>query len=258
MKFELARRAAESRKMKFQAIHFAAGGRSRVARAAGYGDFTAAGPIVESLTALPPNVSCLAIDPKGPKYYTISGHGVAELDLNAGKLMSFEVDDELPTLSWPCGLTFDTKRRRLLLASLGGVGYLYSFEPDRKRWSVLTDMANIDLCALTYAADEDCLYGVGMPRGSEGPIDTIRKFDPQGAPIGQLALSKPMQSAAHQQKVQIVAVGQQLVLLGSPYLDSNGREELAGHCLVVNRETGEVLYSNEYRSEPEDESVAEK
>ena len=211
---------------------------------AAFGPFTPLGPIVEKLVALPNGVRDVAIDEEKQKYYALTGHEVNELDLETGKLTRMDIDIELPRLSWPCGLTFDTKRRRLLLASFGGVGYLYRYDVDERKWSVLCDLNNLDLCALTYMPSDDALYGIAMPGGSEAPITTVYKFNTRGAVVGSFTLSRPMAATqGPHQYCQMVPVGEQLVILGAVVPNPNGTDEFIRHSYVVDPKSGKVVYS---------------
>ena len=45
---------------------------------------------------------------------------------------------------------------------------MYAYEPDTDQWSLLRDMANVDLESLTYSATEDCFYGLVINHGERG------------------------------------------------------------------------------------------
>ena len=111
--------------------------------------------------------------------------------LRSATSVKLEVPKDLPRLSWPCGITFDTQRRRLLVASLGGVGHLYAYEPDREKWSVLTDLDNLDLAALTYCPWEDALYALANPFSTPS-FDTLHKFTPDGVHLKRIPLARPI------------------------------------------------------------------
>ena len=56
-----------------------------------------------------------------------------------------KIDANLPELGWPCGLTFDTNRRRLILVSLGREEVMYSYEVDKNKWSVVQNASDSSL-----------------------------------------------------------------------------------------------------------------
>jgi hypothetical protein len=91
---------------------------------------------------------------------------------------------DVPRLSWPCGIAFDTKRKRLIVATLGGVGYLYAFSPKTKKWSLLADLANLDLAGLVYDEKRDCLYGLHL--GAKGA--TFTQYNANGAAVREIPL----------------------------------------------------------------------
>jgi hypothetical protein len=86
--------------------------------------------------------------------YGIVSHGLARLSLGP-KRIGVEPAEQiplaagLPEFSHPCGIAFDTRRRRVIVATLGGVGHLYAYDVAKSSWSLLGELGNRDLCALT-------------------------------------------------------------------------------------------------------------
>jgi hypothetical protein len=143
---------------------------------------------------------------------------VVDLDRQTAEKLDLGLD--VPELSWPCGITFDTKRGRLLVATLGGTGYLYSYVPKTGKWSVLADLNDVDLAGLTYDAKHDLLYGVHQPHG-EDARPTLVVYTPAGARLRSVRLPDPMLPGLLGQgpsgaTVQLVAHDGLIVLLIGP------------------------------------------
>ncbi len=239
--FERERVRAEMRKLQFQALHRV--GDSKTS----FGTFSPLGPVAASLVPLPKDTKHLAIDPNGPSYFGIGGHEVWALDLKARNAWTLPLDAGLPELSWPCGLAFDSKRNRVVLSSLGGVGFFYAYDPAAKKWSLISDLNNIDLWALTYAADDDSLYGVGMSSGAQR-TPAIFQFNAKGALVRQVSLSPP--PSTHEGRpdrmTQLAYVGKKLVLLLQPMRSREPGELDFTTAHVVDPQSGKIVFSTRH------------
>jgi hypothetical protein len=189
---------------------------------------------------LPAGVNRVAVDPRGLTYYGIVGHrSVGRLDLRTGEVTRLDVDPKLPELSWPCGIAFDTKRNRLVITTLGGVGHMYAFSPDTGTWALLGTMRYVDIESLTYSAADDCFYGLDRPMG-ETRTPRIHRFAPDGKALGMANLPESLPNdagVAHYAPNQLVAAGRSLYLLTSPGWLA-GREAIPVRCLRVDPATG--------------------
>jgi hypothetical protein len=235
---------AELPKPTFQAVHLD-GGQRPFFQAASFGEFTLAGPKIATLKALPHRVQHLAFDPETKKYYGLTGHNVAVVDLDRQTAQKLDLGLDVPALSWPCGITFDTKRGRLLVATLGGTGYLYSYVPKTAKWSVLADLNDVDLAGLTYDAKHDLLYGIHQPHGEE-PRPVLVVHNPAGARLRSIPLPDPMLPGILGQghggaSVQLVAHDGLLVLLIGPGRHG-GREALAESLIYLVDPTAEKVW----------------
>jgi len=113
----------------FPAVLFTATGKYPDQVSAAYGDFTLAGPKADALKPLPRGIRHVAYDPVGKQLYGITNHELCRLDLAKGEGSEIAFPADLPRLSWPSGIAFDTKRERVVVAGGGAVGSLYSFTP---------------------------------------------------------------------------------------------------------------------------------
>lgn len=170
--------------LSFTAIHYTAIREFHVTAA--YGTFTLAGPKTDSLKPLPKGILQVAYDPDSKRYYGLSWHEVYQVDLESKSATKMSLPKDLPELSWPSGITFDTKRRRVILVSFGGSGDMYAYSPKTDKWSHVTDMNNLDLTALVYDPKQDCLYGLQRQRTEEGA--EIIRFNAEGAVVKKIKL----------------------------------------------------------------------
>ncbi len=232
--------------IRFPAIHWTPGPHPHSLKGH-LANFTPTGPIATSMQPLPERVVHVAIDPKGPAYYGIASHSVVRIDLAARRTEVLPMDAGLPELSWPCGLSFDTKRRRLVLTSLGGVGHMYAYDPDAKKWSLLTDMNNIDLQSFTYSAEGDCFYGLELGMRERAP--RLFRFGADGKSLEPVMLGVKLPDyrppLSH---TQLVCVGRQLVLLTPPGPDPS-RPALPdeSRSYLIDPATGKTTYSGVLR-----------
>lgn len=247
--FERAKQRKEVQAIRFHALHFTATPRGHGMTRA-WAEFSPTGPIVPTIQPAPGNVKHIAIDPKGPTYYGISGHGVVKVDIKTGKSTVMVIDGNLPRLSWPCGLAFDTKRRRLVLISLGGEGFMYSYTVDDGKWSLITSMNNRDLSALTYSSEDDMLYGMGQTH--DRGLTALYCFSPKGGVVSQATIDKPINPGGHHFPGggggQLIAVGRQIVILGPPLPDfGTPGEPMVSRSYLINPRTGKVVFSGVMR-----------
>jgi uncharacterized protein YjiK len=171
----------------FQALQFVSG-RFPHELSVSVGEFTLAGPKEDSLKPLPERIRHLAYDAAQKRYYGITGHDVHVVDVENKTSEKLELPGHVPELSWPCGIAFDTRRQRLIVVSLGGVGHMYAYATKTKEWSVVAELDNLDLSSLTYDNDNDRLYALHRPHA--GPAELVQ-FNGHGAVIKRIKLDAP-------------------------------------------------------------------
>jgi hypothetical protein len=206
--------AAKLPKLTFQAHSYTSSGeQGDVSRS--FGEFTLTGPKKDTLIPLPDRVSRMTYDPVNKKYYGIADHGLAALDLEKKKTTKIDTGLDVPEISWPSDITYDTKRNRVILISSGGPGYIYSYHPGTKTWEALAERPPQ---VITYHAKNDVLYGLrsDFRSGTElqeinakGAVVSTTKIDGQFVP-GALSVGPGVSG------LQLVAADDKLVLLISP------------------------------------------
>jgi len=229
----------------FKALRFTPAGRFPGDAAVAVGEFTAAGPKAQGFKPVPERLTQIAFDPRGRQLFGLAGHEVFRVDTEKGAATKLDVDVVVKgeKFAWPCGITFDTKRQRLLVVTLSGVGYLYAYSPATGKWSVLTDMNNLDLAALAYEPKSDCLYGIYRANDG-GRRPTLGQFNSSGALVRSIELSDPSLpknfGENHRLATQMAAVDGQLVVVVSPGR-LGGEDKLKGTYIYrVDPQTGKV------------------
>jgi hypothetical protein len=137
-----------------------------------YGNFTFAGPVAGSFTALPQGVFEVVQDNAGHRLGAGNGEAYQLLGTQGQPLVPPSSVD----LSWLMGATFDSNRNRFVLATLVGEGALYSVNPATNAFGSIRSLNNIDLTGIAYSPANDRLYGVGGP----GRASTLYEFDNTG------------------------------------------------------------------------------
>lgn len=245
LRFEQAQRRDKVQAIRFRAMHYEFGPRPHEVKHY-LAQFTPAGPIVNTLVPVPSNFSRIAVDPKGPTYYAIQSHSVVTFDLESGRTTQLQIDDEFPELSWPAGLTFDTKRRRLVLTSIGGDGYFYVYEPDKNKWSVPETLNNEDdPHCLSYSPEEDVHYGIHF--NHDDHRFWVVKYSPDGKLLDKTMVEsdRKFASGPPTDLAQIVAVGKQIVVLTRPgHFRGSDEERPAIRSYLIDPRTGKILFTD--------------
>jgi hypothetical protein len=179
------------------------------------GDFTLAGVEADSLKPLPAGVRRVAFDPKSKKCYGITAHDVVEVDLAAAKATKLDMGIDVPRMSWPRDITFDSKRERLVVAA----NHLYAMDMADGAWSAL-DLPR-ESAALVYHPNHDTYYARAFKHGEDGDPPFLRELNGQGAVLSETKLGVPivpgMLGGAHPfSSSRMVAVDDYVVLMGSP------------------------------------------
>jgi hypothetical protein len=204
-------------------------------------NFTPDGPMAATLRALPRGASHVCADRTGT-LYIVAWHKVLQID-RAGNTTQLLVWGDVPRPACPCGIAFDTLRQRVILASIDGIGYLYTYDPVKRSWSCMSDLNNIDLTGLVYSPAEDCLYGLERDLCDRAPAK-VHRFDARtGDLLGTVSLSEPI-CLPHDptRAAQLAMLGKNLAVLVPPGGPSGLIEaDLPAQCVIADPHTGKVL-----------------
>ncbi|MFN0197775.1 MAG: hypothetical protein ACKVT0_13605 [Planctomycetaceae bacterium] len=185
-----------------------------------FGEYTLSGPVNESFKPLPKSVLRITYDPDGKKHYGIANRKVVQFDEGAISTTTLELGLDVPRLSWPCEITYDTKRKRVILGSSGGGGYLYAYSPDKNQWSVISKRPGA-LDAFVYSPTDDLIYGVLFEHFEEGNVASLAKVNSLGAVVDRIPLGFPLEPGGLTTgpgvcTTQITIAGKYVVILISP------------------------------------------
>ncbi|MDA1053159.1 MAG: lectin-like protein [Planctomycetota bacterium] len=234
------------KELNFTAIHyrFDSGGQRHAMDHHGVtgsiGPFTPLGPELSRHTPFPADVSCPVADADDGQFYAIAGHGLVQVNQRGGKHFDLHPPKDFPDVSWPCGLAFDTKRRRVVMVSLGGTGYMYGYEPATEKWTLMADMKEAGLVPFVYMPRQDEFLGLQVEHGGG---NQLYRYDHEGKFLGKTRLSQSLlQQGAKHSHCQAIPVEDLLVfLIGAEHVTPEG--DRAVRAFVVNPDSGEVLFS---------------
>jgi hypothetical protein len=233
--------AAQVAKVEFKALRFAADPLRPFAQA-DWGDFTLSGSDDASFKPLPAGVKRLTFDPQGKRHYGIAGNDFVEVDPLQLTTKKLDPGPDLPRISRPADVTFDTRRKRLLVAG----EYLYAFEPATGLWSVLAERP--EAAAIAYHASLDRLFAISFRYAGDGHLPCLCEFNAHGALLKQSDLTGPLVPGSLGERIgfdqtpaQLVSAGDHLVLLISAQA---GRGEVpvapVAYCYLVDPATAKV------------------
>lgn len=233
---------ANAQKIVFEGVYVSGADQRGHGGKASWGQFTANGPIMDTLVALPHNYKHVVTDPDSGLWYGLNGGDVVRFKLDGERPVALPIPFGLPRLSWPCGLTFDSKRGRLLLSSLGGEGFLYAYDVDAESWSVVTSMKGADTTGLTWSREEDCLYALSIDHGDRSK-NSLVKLTADGVLTETVQLGDELPNLGHHPRCQLIPVNEKIVLLapGEPVEDRH--DGPATHSYVIAPKTGSIEYS---------------
>lgn len=177
-----------------------------------YGQFNWDGPILDTHKPLSQRIGEVAANADGSRVFGMGGHEVYELSPSGGATQL--TPQGVPELSWTMGMTYDTKRDRLITATLGGEGFLYSYQPGSDEWSVLASLNNLDLTAIAYFPPNDHFYGLSQ-QSRDGRL-TLHEYDSDGQLLGSQPTDLALVASFIDRSVQLVAAGDYLALIQYP------------------------------------------
>jgi len=225
-----------------------------------FGRYSLAGPLLDTHQAIPrqaQRVSMATIDPKRPTHYVWTSEGLVRLELGAGDNRYIQVgegDREWPGMR---GLTFDTRRRRVVLAS-GGDRKLFRYEPDANRWLPPVALEDSRLDALAYHEDQDKLFALVIDHSGELSGLQLLRFDAEGKQEDRRSIKGLRDGYVGRfgGNLQLAAAGKHLVVL----IEHRDRRRLFGpnhgptvsnRAYVIDPASAEVVFSSSFGAQPE-------
>ena len=119
-------------------------------------------------------------------------HKVGRFDPATTEVTVIPYDTALPEISWLGGITWDSARNRLLVASSWHTNKrLYAYTPATQQWSVVTNLPIQYLRGWTYLPQEDRLAVLAPRRDMPGSsLRTLLKLDADGVVVKRIKLSR--------------------------------------------------------------------
>jgi hypothetical protein len=216
--------------------------------------FTPRGPIMYTLESISSKYPHVAWEAAGERMFAVSSHSVVSVHRSTAQETPMQFGPGLPNLSWPCGMTFDAKRRRVMLTSLGGEGFLYAYDLAADQWSLITSMKNKDMHGMTYDPDRDLLYGIcdEYPGGQ-----SLQTMTPQGVvlrrkpiDLGDAASEGGAWRQPGLEALQLAGGGGYMMVLRSETIDDAGKIVKPGRIRVYDPQTGKRVYSGTTKRHP--------
>jgi hypothetical protein len=216
-----------------------------------YGKFTIRGPMPQTLLDVPDNMEQIAADPVSGDWYLRRGDEIRHVNGKTDESTLLEWDGELPRLSWPSGIAFDTLRQRLLLTSFGGGGYLYAYDVGQKKWLVICK-PGLSTNAMLYVPSEDAIYAVNLSHGGEG-VQLIRKFNAHGALVESYRLPGAIRGGQMRgpfSSIDLAYADGRVAILGPPAPDPLDETALVPQIHVFDLESRAFVYTGLLRPHP--------
>jgi hypothetical protein len=153
----------------------------------------------------------IVYDPDDNIYYATQGYDVMTIDLEGHiTLLTPSLD-----VRWPSGITYDTKRRRVVISSFGNGGKLIAYEPKSARWSLIRSIDH-DFTAITYNAEHDRFFALNMWNTDVKSLVVLDAA--KGTELAPLNLASPIKTYNRDGLYQLIAIPKRLVLLiNDPY-----------------------------------------
>lgn len=229
----------------FTAVHYLPVSKSE--RSVSIVEYTLSGPKEDTaIPVTPPSIyplNQIAVDPRGPRYYGITTHRVGEIDIETGAFHELETDPDLPELSWPSGIAFDSERRRLVVT---GRSESFVFYPDSNRWNTIAGFDQANSISLYYSPEDDRFFALIQSLGT-AEADTVIRMNPHGAVLSTIRLSHPIplpNPSMPGGRLQLFKPSREIVILQSAYFrrDRSGRQDhfVEMNMFLVDPETGNV------------------
>ena len=210
-----------------------------------YGDFTTKGPVTASLKSLPRNIGEVVSDGTGKLLFGMGGHELYRLDLSKRKATEI-VATGVPEISCAMGLAYDTKRERVVLATLGGEGFLYGYDHKKDSWAVVSSMQYVDVTAIAYLETTDRLYAIGSDAmGSRQERPVLYEYDAEsGFCLRKMPIDLPIVGEFTDRALQLIPLGDSLIFVQMPKSENQAKAvatEFVPTMHRINPKTGKVV-----------------
>ncbi|MGV3771471.1 MAG: Ig-like domain-containing protein [Verrucomicrobiales bacterium] len=190
----------------------------------------------------------------GTDYYGLDNGQFFKVDGITGHVTLISaLGSPVPELSHPMGIAADTMRNRLLIATLGGEGYLYSYVPENNSWSVVSSLNNLDFDSLVYHPSNNRLYATAVT--GAGETGKVYEMDAEGVVRHEISLSSIEKGIGFNGlRSELVAINKDFVavLLESNHPGGGFPEGSESHIFVIDlrNNIAREVYSKTWFGEP--------
>ena len=211
--------------------------------------FTGDGPDFGSARDTDRDVRQAACDPTGAQCWGLTSQDFGSLDTSSGRFTKIPVDPSLTDFSWPRGLAYDAKERKVFIMTSGVFTRFYRFDPATRAWDLLpAQPRDLSVIGLTWSASDGCLYALEHET-HDLAIRRLQRFNTSGASLGPIDLRPVVPIASGtEDRFQVIASGDKLVLLLPPQASMPQTAGMvvegtssANRSFVVDPRTGEVF-----------------
>ena len=102
--------------------------------------------------------------------YRFDGNGFTFTHPETAKVTQFPVSLDVPRISWSSGVAYDPSNNMLYGVSLGGEGFLYSYDIDVNKWTVLASMDGHDAHGLLFEPEKNRWVMAGVWKNLTTPM----------------------------------------------------------------------------------------
>lgn len=160
----------------------------------------------------------------GQSIFRLSGNDLLVTNSKTGQSSTAQLPDNFPRFSWPMDIAHDSRRNLITVVTLGGEGFLYRYDVNKRAWIDYRSLKNIDIYSLTYDRTTD-RYVAWTDRGEllfisgDGSALFSKKVLPLLEGFGRLYDSGNSQVP----RVQLAAQGDDIAVI---YLGREGKQRV--------------------------------
>jgi hypothetical protein len=218
-------------------------------------DATVGGSISDTMRPAPRRAFAFVVDPDtGRRYFLGYGH-IEEHSADGRQLARLEVPPWIGPRNWVAAIAYDGRRKRLVLATLGGTYAAYDLES--RAWQrmgarphqqmAFVGFASSDglLAAFTHDPGRDCYWALHV----NGARFTLHRLDLFGKSVRRVRLKARLSvQAGSRSGAPLYVLGKNLAILSG---NMAGRRRTGyTRTTVVDPETGAIVLQTEFRRLP--------